>query len=193
VLSREQARARFAPAPCGVVPGIGPKTVERLRACGITTLGQLAGAPAQELAVRFGKRFGAELQRRSAFEDDERVSEVRKVVSESREVTFDRDISDRSELEAILGRLVERLCAALAQQRRRGRTIGIKVRLDDFSTHTRARTLIEAVDRAEQVGPIALGMLRRFDPPRPVRLLGVRVAGLQLAGEREEQQLRLVV
>jgi DNA polymerase IV len=193
VLSREAACARFAEASCGLVPGIGPKTVERLRSSGISTLAQLAAAPELELAARFGVRWAAELQRRARFEDSSPVTEVRKVVSESRETTFDRDISDLRELEVVLDGLVERLCKALLAQQRRGRTIGIKVRLDDFSTHTRARTLSEAVSAAEQVGPIALDLLRRFAPPRPVRLLGVRVAGLQPMGDGSEEQLRLAV
>jgi DNA polymerase-4 len=193
VLTREQACARFAQAPCGLVPGIGPKTVERLRAGGITTLGQLASAPRGELVARFGPRLGAELQRRACFEDSSPVSQERKVVSESREVTFDRDIADLRELEAVLAGLAERLCETLRQQQRRGRTVGIKVRLDDFSTHTRARTLAEGVDSVEQVSPIALELLRRFNPPRPVRLLGVRVAGLQGQTGTVDEQLRLAV
>jgi DNA polymerase-4 len=121
------------------------------------------------------------------------VSEERKVISESRETTFDEDIRDPQRLEAILGQLVERLCAALIAQHQRGRTIGIKVRLDDFSTHTRARTLAEPVASADRVGPVALELLRRFAPPRPVRLLGVRVAGLELADAAADQQLTLVI
>jgi DNA polymerase IV len=140
VLTGEQARARFALAPCGLVPGIGPKTAERLRGCGIGTLGELAAAPARQLAQRFGARFAGELQRRARFEDEAPVTEQRKVISESRETTFDHDISDLARLEQILDALVERLCAALGDQRRGGRTVAIKVRLDDFSTHTRART-----------------------------------------------------
>jgi DNA polymerase-4 len=193
VLSREQACERFAASRCGLVPGIGPKTVERLRTCGIVTLSQLAAAPASALAEQFGTRLGAELQRRARFEDDAPVTQERKVCSESREVTFDCDISDRSQLEAVLARLVERLSAALTEQRRHGRTVGIKVRLDDFSTHTRARTLPEAVDDAARIGPIALDLLRRFDPPRPVRLLGVRVAGLEHSGGGERRQLSLAL
>ncbi len=192
VLSREQARARFAQSPCGLVPGIGPKTAERLRALGISTLGQLAGAPAEQLATRFGGRFGAELQRRARFEDDAPVTQERKVVSESRETTFDRDIADPALLEPILDGLVQRLCAALADQGRGGRTIGIKVRLDDFSTHTRARTLAGPVSSADRVGPVALDLLRRFAPPRPVRLLGVRVAGLERTDAGAEQQLTML-
>jgi DNA polymerase IV len=181
VLSREQAVTRFAQAPPGLIPGIGPKTAERLRAGGITTLARLIAADPAELARRFGPRLGAALQARARFEDDSPVTQERKVVSESRETTFDRDISDPGELEAVLAGLVERLCAGLAASGKAGRTIGIKVRLDDFSTHTRARTLTAPVAGADRVGPVALELLRRFAAPRPVRLLGVRVAGLEAA------------
>ncbi|HEY2653007.1 MAG TPA: DNA polymerase IV [Solirubrobacteraceae bacterium] len=192
VLTSEQARARFGGASCGLVPGIGPKTVERLRTAGIMTLEQLSRAAAGELSATFGARMAAELQRRARFEDEAPVSQQRKVVSESRELTFDRDIAELGQLEGVLDGLVEHLCAGLARQQRRGRTIGIKVRLDDFSTHTRARTLAEAVATADQVGPVALELLRKFNPPRPVRLLGVRLAGLEHDSDRDEQ-LRLAL
>jgi DNA polymerase-4 len=191
VLTREQACARFGGSAPGLVPGIGPKTAERLQAAGIATLAQLAAAPVAELAARFGPRLGAELIRRARFEDEAPVTEERKVVSESRETTFDRDIADAAALEAVLSELVTRLCETLVAQRRSGRTIGIKVRLDDFSTHTRARTLSEPVASADRVGPIALELLRRFAAPRPVRLLGVRVAGLEHAAAEDEGQLSL--
>ncbi len=193
VLTREQARERFAAAPPGLVPGIGPKTADRLRTLGIDTLGKLAATAPKELAARFGPRFGVELVRRARFEDDAPVTEERKVISESREVTFDRDITDPGQLEDVLERLVGRLCDALVAQRRRGRTIGIKVRLDDFSTHTRSRTLSEPVSSVEHVGPVALELLRRFAAPRPVRLLGVRVAGLETVSETAEDQLTLAL
>jgi DNA polymerase-4 len=193
VLTSEQARARFAQSPCGLIPGIGPKTAERLRACGLDTLGRLAAADSAALAERFGARLAGELQRRARFEDDAPVTQVRKVISESRETTFDHDISGLAALEPVLERLVGELCTTLERQERRGRTIGIKVRLDDFSTHTRARTLAEAVGSAERVGPVALDLLRRFAPSRPVRLLGVRVAGLQSSPSGAEEQLMLAV
>jgi DNA polymerase-4 len=193
VLTREQARARFGNAPCGLVPGIGPKTAERLRDAGIDTLAKLAAAAPRALAERFGSRSAAELQRRARFEDDAPVTEHRKVSSESREITFDVDIDDLQTLEHILQGLVERLCAALVEQQRCGRTIGIKVRLDDFSTHTRARSLAEPVATAERVGPVALDLLRRFAAPRPVRLLGVRVAGLGRISTSPDEQLMLAV
>ncbi len=193
VLGREQACTRFHDARCGLVPGIGPKTVERLRAVGIDTLGKLAAAPERMLAERFGARHAAELRRRARFEDDAPVTEERKVVSESRELTFDRDVADLGRLETTLARLVDELCTTLVGRRRCGRTVGIKIRLDDFSTHTRARTLAEPVSAADRVRPVALDLLRRFSPPRPVRLLGVRVAGLEPSDAAAEEQLTLAV
>ncbi len=193
VLTSEQARRRFATESCGLIPGIGPKTAERLRRCGLGTLGQLAAAPLPELTGRFGVRLGPELQRRARFEDGSPVTQERKVISESRETTFDHDVTGLGALEPILERLVGELCEALARQDRRGRTVGIKVRLDDFSTHTRARTLPEAVGSADRVGAVALELLRRFSPPRPVRLLGVRVAGLEARGPEVAQQLSLTL
>jgi DNA polymerase-4 len=192
VLTREQACERFAASPPGLVPGIGPKTVERLRGLGIDSLAKLAAASPGVLRDHFGPRLGGELIRRARFEDDAPVTEERKVVSESRETTFDYDIADPAELERVLARLTGELCGTLGAQGRRGRTIGIKVRLDDFSTHTRSRTLAAPVSSVDHVGPVALDLLRRFAPPRPVRLLGVRVAGLEHSGDGERDQLSLL-
>jgi DNA polymerase-4 len=193
VLTREQACERFAQAPCGLIPGIGPKTAERLRRSGLVSLSQLAAASPEQVAAHFGARFGAALQSRARFEDDAPVTEERKVVSESRETTFDYDIADPAALEQVMERLTEQLCSTLVRQERHGRTIGIKVRLDDFSTHTRARTLAEPVASMERVLPVALDLLRRFAAPRPVRLLGVRVAGLEPSRPTAEEQLTLTL
>ena len=193
MLSREQACERFASARCGLVPGIGPKTEERLRVLGIDSLEKLRTADLGELAQRFGGRFAGELQRRARFEDASPVSEERKVISESRETTFDRDISDPQRLEQILQGLVRQLADALAAQGRCGRTVGIKIRLDDFSTHTRARTVPDPVSSAERIWPIALELLRRFAARRPVRLLGARVAGLEPMSGPAGDQLTLAL
>jgi DNA polymerase-4 len=182
VLSREQACARFAGAPPSLVPGIGPKTSARLAELGLRTLDALAGAPEQLLVERFGPNLGRELVRRARFEHDGEIGAQRKVVSESRERTFDADVSDSLELEAALVRMAGELCASLVARRRRGRTIAIKVRLDDFTTVTRAHTVAEPTWDVELVRAHALRLLRAYAPPRPVRLLGVRVAGLDAAG-----------
>ena len=191
VLSREQACARFAAAPPALLPGVGPKTAERLEAMGIATIAALADASSDALAERFGARLGPYLAGRARFEDDSPVTSVRVAVSESRETTFDRDIAALEEMEEVLDGLTRRLCDALVRQDRRGRTIGIKVRLDDFSTHTRARTVARAVNAAADVGAVARELLREFAPPRPVRLLGVRIASFEADAEEAAPQLAL--
>ena len=178
VMTREQACERFAGSPPGIVPGIGPKTAARLAALGLRTLDDLARASEGLLVERFGPNHGRELQRRARFEHDGEVSFQRKVVSESRERTFDRDIRDADRLREAMREMAVQLAASLQAHGRHGRTIGIKVRLEDFSTVTRAQTLAEPTNDGEQIARVALGLLERYAPSRPVRLLGVRVAGL---------------
>ena len=183
VLTREQACERFAAAAPRLLPGIGAKTAERLEAMGIATIADLAATPPDVLAERFGGRLGPYLRSRACFEDGSPVSAERIAVSESRETTFNEDIADLDEQLAVLRRLAGELCEGLAKHGRRGRTIAIKVRLDDFSTVTRARTIASAVNDAETVAGVACELLRDYAPPRPVRLLGVRVASFEFEEE----------
>jgi DNA polymerase-4 len=192
-LTAAEARERFAEASPGLVPGIGPKTVERLHGLGIETLARLGSTPDETLTSWFGPRLGPHLGALARFEDARAIETVRIAKSESRETTFDRDLHGLGALEPVLDRLTNELCETLAREERRGRTIGIKVRFDDFTTVTRARSLDAAVSDAGTVGGVALDLLRRLDPRRPVRLLGVRVAGLdeELAQAASDDQLSL--
>jgi DNA polymerase-4 len=194
ILSRDEARERFAEASPGVVPGIGPKTVQRLEARGIATLSRLAAVPDELLANWFGSNLGPHVGRLARFDDTRRLSTYRAVKSESRETTFDTDLRGLEELEPRLVSLTEGLCERLQRQERRGRTIGIKVRLADFSTHTRARTVERDVNDLGTVRAVALELLRELNPSEPVRLLGVRVAGLDREPEpAPEGQLELSI
>jgi DNA polymerase IV len=194
VLTREGARARFAEAPPSLIPGIGAKTAERLASVGIRSIAGLADAPPETLRSVFAAGTTQALQALARFEHDAPVSQERKVISESRERTFDEDVLSPSDLAEILERLSGQLCGDLAQKRRQGRTVGIKIRLADFSTHTRARTLVSATNAEAQVGGVAAELLRTFlaeHPGRAVRLLGVRVAGIE--PEPAEAQLALEI
>jgi DNA polymerase IV len=183
VLEREAACARFAGSPPGLIPGIGPKTAARLAELGLTTLAAVAAAPEEVLTARFGPNHGLDLRRRARFESDAQVGAERKVVSESRERTFERDIADFATLRGELQGMARALCESLSARGRAGRTIGIKVRLDDFTTVTRARTVAQPTCEEAVVSGVALELLQEYAPARPVRLLGVRVAGLHAHGD----------
>ena len=141
-MGREEACRRLAGASLRIIPGIGPKTAERLAAIGLTTIGALQAADEAQLAQRFGSRHARELVARAHFHGSAVVeSESGPAKSRSNETTFDRDIGDLAELEAVLARLAGQLAEGLRRKAVRGRTIAIKVRLDDWTTVTRARTL----------------------------------------------------
>jgi DNA polymerase IV len=187
-LTAEQARERFGEASPGLIPGIGPKTVARLERLGVTSLAALGASPDSQLTEWFGPRLGRHLGALARFEDERAIETVRVAKSESRETTFDRDLHGLEALEPVLERLCAQLSTTLSAQERRGRTVGIKVRFDDFSTVTRARTLEAPVNDLVTVHAVALHLLRTLAPKRPVRLLGVRVAGLD---EREVARVRV--
>jgi DNA polymerase IV len=178
-MSREQAVAHFAGHPVRVLQGIGPKTAERLGGLGLQTIGQLQEAPAELLAQRFGERIAAELHARAHFFDESPVEPIRVAKSRSSEVTFPADVEDPATLEQALVGMANELGVGLRARSRRVRTIAIKVRLDDWTTVTRARTVDSFTDSGEQIAGVALALLRAYAPARPVRLLGVRVASFE--------------
>jgi DNA polymerase-4 len=184
VLSREEALLRFSGESPGLIPGIGPKTVGKLEAMGVRTLAELRARDPVGLEQSFGPRQGRWLHRRAHLEDETPVTVERETKSQSAETTFDVDVSDRTEIEAHLVQLSEELCRRLRKRELRGRTIGIKVRLDDWTNVTRSHTVEEPTNDPAVVRPVALDLLRAYDPPRPVRLLGVRVAAFD-SGEDE--------
>jgi DNA polymerase-4 len=187
-MGREEACVRFATAPTTRVPGIGPRTADRLAELGLRTLGQLQQADEERLAGRFGANTARFLIARANFEDHSEVETERGAAkSRSNERTFDADTAAPARLEGILREMGRELAEALQQRGRRGRTIAIKVRLDDWTTVTRARTVEAATNDPAIVIDTAVELLRAYDPARPVRLLGVRVAGFE---DAEPEQRR---
>jgi DNA polymerase IV len=185
VLSRADALERFADHSPGLIPGIGPKTVSRLESMGIRTLAELRRWERPKLEEAFGPRSGAWLHARGRLWDETPISVARETKSQSAETTFDVDVRRRSELEAHLGELSEELCRRLRKRELEGRTIGIKVRLDDWTNVSRSHTVEQPTNDPAVVRPVALELLRAYDPQRPVRLLGVRVASFE-SGEEQE-------
>ena len=193
-LTAEGARLRFAEASPGLIPGIGPKTVARLEELGIATLGRLGATPDEQLTQWFGPRLGPHLAALARFEDDRAIETVRIAKSESRETTFDRDLRGLEQLEPVLYRLTGELCDTLAKRgapRPHDRHQGALRRLQHRHPGAQHRRPGERLDARS--GAIALELLRRLDPRRPVRLLGVRVAGLDESGAQpiSDDQLSL--
>jgi DNA polymerase-4 len=185
VLSREAALERFAAESPGLIPGIGPKTVLRLEAMGIGNLAELRRREASELEAAFGPRSGAWLHTRGSLWDETPVVVSHETKSQSTEITFDVDVRQRGELEQHLVELGEELCRRLAKRELEGRTIGIKIRLDDWTNVSRSHSVAEPTNDPAVVVPIALELLRAYDPQRPVRLLGVRLTSFESEAEEE--------
>lgn len=169
------------PLPCRKINGIGPRTDEKLQQLGITTIGELAAQPLAELVERFGRSYGSWLHEAACGRDDRPVVTDSEPVSMSRETTFERDLHaqhDKAELGAIFTRLCEQVAADLERKGYVGRTIGIKLRYDDFKSVTRELTVESYTADAREIRRIAGQCLKRVDLTRRLRLLGVRVAQL---------------
>jgi DNA polymerase IV len=179
VLSREQACVRFAGEPTRLLQGVGPRTQERLAELGLRTVADLQAADADALVARFGERTGRWLKECAFFHDTSPVQARAAAKSLSSETTFDEDVDDLAALEETIRRLAADVCGGLQRRNMRGRTIGIKVRLDDWTNATRARTIDAFTNDQDAITTIAVELLRVYAPPRPVRLLGVRVASFE--------------
>src|SRR5438876_9866535 len=146
---------------------------------GIETIGALQRHSPDELARGFGDRLGRSLHDRAHFRDGSAVTPTRAAKSRSVETTFDVDVGELAVIERALDEQARRLASGVRAKGIRGRTVGIKVRLDDFSTTTRARTLPQATDDPDLIAATALELLAANRPPRPVRLVGVRLASFE--------------
>ena len=178
VLAREQMLEAVGARPASLLPGVGPKTAERLKTMGIATVAQLAGAEPGSLERAFGPRLGAAIRARANGIDDRPLEVERERKSESRETTFATDVDNPGVLRETLERLVTDLCAGLAAGGYRGRTVMLKIRLRPFRTYTRSRTLDAPTRDASAVAAVARGLLDAFELDAPVRLIGVGVAAL---------------
>jgi DNA polymerase-4 len=192
VVRPEDLQAQIWPLPCRKINGVGPKTDEKLQAQGIRTIGELAARERDWLIKNFGKSYGAWLHEASWGRDERPVVTESEPVSISRETTFERDlhaVRDKAELGAIFTALCERVAADLQRKGYEGRTIGIKLRYDDFKSVTRDQTLEDYTADAKAIRQAAGLCLKRVDLTRRLRLLGVRVGTLRRIGERDEATL----
>lgn len=176
------------PLACRKINGIGPKADAKLARHGIHTIGELAARPREWLVQHFGKATGAWLHDAAWGRDTRPVVTESEPVSMSRETTFDRDlhaVHDRAELGAIFTDLCQRVAQDLQRKGYVGRTIGIKLRYDDFRAVTRDQTIAEPTHDAATIRRVAGLCLKRVPLERRLRLLGVRVGGLSRPGDQD--------
>ena len=172
---------RIWPLPVRKINGIGPKASEKLAALGIGTIAELAQADAQFLQTQFGRSYGAWLNAAANGSDDRPLVTYSEPKSISRETTFERDlhpIHDRAALTEIFTWLCTRVAEDLQRKGYLGRTIGIKLRFEDFHTVTRDLTLPALTADAATIRRAAGECLRRIPLDKKLRLLGVRVTAL---------------
>lgn len=174
--------ARVWPLPVRKLNGIGPKAAARMLALGMLTIGDIASKPPVWLLEKFGKSYGAWLAAASHGIDDRPVATRTEPVSMSRETTFDRDlhaVRDRAQLTLAFDALVTELATDLTRKGYAARTIGIKLRFEDFAIMTRDISLPEPTQDAVLIRRAASQCLKRADLSRRLRLLGVRGSNLE--------------
>ena len=181
VLTEADIPTRVWPLAARKVNGIGPKAADKLLALGVRTVGDLAARPRAELIEAFGRSYGAWLHEVAHGRDDRPVVTHSDPVSTSRETTFERNlhaVRDRAALGEILTQLCTQVALDLQRKGWRARTIGIKLRFEDFKTVTRDLTLPEPVADGADIRRAAGECLKRVDLTRSLRLLGVRASSL---------------
>ena len=166
----------LSPLPVGQLWGIGPKRVDQLKVEGIHTIGELALQPEEWFILRFGKT-GPRMRSLALGDDDREVVVERKTKSVSSETTLSRDTGDREVLQDLVGRLSQDVAQSLRSKALRGRTVKLKLRLSDFTTFTRQRTVDEPVDSSEDIARTAGVLLdAELVQQRRFRLVGVGVS-----------------
>lgn len=184
VLTMPDLPTRIWPMQARRINGIGPKATAKLESLGIQTIGEIAAQDKLWLVEHFGQSYGLWLHDSSHGLDERPLITHSEPVSMSRETTFERNLHakrDRAELGSTFTQLCEQVAADLQRKGYVGRTIGIKLRFEDFKTVTRDVTLPEPVADAAAIRRAAGSCLKRVDLSRTLRLLGVRAAGLERA------------
>nr|WP_275941506.1 DNA polymerase IV [Planosporangium mesophilum] len=178
------------PLPVEALWGVGERSAEVLRRLGLVRVGDLARAPVGMLRSALGEAAAHHLHELSWGRDPRSVVPERAEKSIGAETTFDVDVVDPGEIRRSLLALSGKTAGRLRRAGQTGRTVAIKVRLADFRTLSRSRTLPTATDVTREIFETAWGLFTALSPGEAIRLVGVRVEGLA-AGAGAPRQLAL--
>ena len=173
----------ISPLPVRAIPGVGPVTEGKLLALGLATVADLRVADPRELVRELGRAAGESLRHLAHGRDDREVEVEREAKSISVEDTFPADLTDRPRLVSILRRDAESVAGRLQRSGAFARTVAIKVRMADFTTISKARSLGGATDRAEIISRVGEELLAEVDVREGVRLLGIGVSNFTRAAQ----------
>jgi DNA polymerase-4 len=189
VVPPRREAAYLAPFDIRLLPGIGPRAEERLRAAGVATIGGLAELSDPELGRLLPGKVGRVARERAQGIDPRPIVTDVERVSISVEETFAEDVTDRARLRGELRRMSARVSEQLAQRGQAARTVTAKLRYADFSIRTRSTTAAVGTDEGGRIADVACALLDRALEERPgaLRLVGVGVSGLE-----QHRQLALV-
>ena len=188
IVKPEEVRSFLNPLPISRLWGVGKKAEEKLAAIGLRTIGGLSKMSEKILIEMFGK-MGTVLFKYAKGINDDPVIPFRDVQSVSNEITFDNDIEDRELLKTTLLKLSEKVAFRLRKNQLQGKTMVLKIRFGDFSTHVRHSTLNNPTCYDDDIYREVLSLFNRFvQTDRPVRLLGVGVTKL-FARDQEQTDL----
>ncbi len=185
IVQEADLQSKIWPLACRKINGIGPKAGEKLAKLQIQSIGELAAFEPAQLIAHFGKATGAWMHEVAWGRDDRPVVTESEPVSMSRETTFERDlhaVRDKAALGAIFTELCSKLAADLQRKGYVAKTIGIKLRYDDFKIATRDQTADVYTADGKTIRDIAGQCLKRVALDKKLRLLGVRAATLLKAG-----------
>jgi DNA polymerase IV len=171
----------LAPLPIRLLPGVGPRSAERLSRARIETIGDLAALTDDALRVLLPGKVGRMLRDRARGVDPRPLEVSVERISISQEETFERDVGDVTRLHEELVRMSARLAEYVSARGQTARTVTTKLRYPDFSIRTRSATMPVGTDDANRIGELACALLDRAlrDRPGPLRLVGVGLSGLE--------------
>lgn len=181
IVYEDDLKTKIWPLNVRKINGIGPKAGEKLARLHIHTIGELAAQNPSFLIDNFGKSSGAWMHEVAWGRDDRPVETHSEPVSMSRETTFGRDlhaVRDKAELGGIFTSLCLKVGEDLQRKGYLAKTIGIKLRYDDFRIATRDYTMESYTADGQTIRKMAGLCLKRVDLKQKLRLLGVRAGNL---------------